>query len=319
MNTIRLLFRLGGWGISLLFLLLGQSALADTTKEINKQFDASGGEFLSLDTEFGDVEIISGGESRIEVNILMKARTNKESLAQEWFEDFEVEFEQEDGELYITGDYEKSHSSRFWQRPQTRRVWVKYSITVPAGLDITIRTAGGDIMAGDLDARVDLKTSGGDIQLERIKGDVKAGTSGGDILIGECTGSTDVRTSGGDILIRKAEGDVSARTSGGDISVEEVLGAVEASTSGGNVKAYIASQPQHDCSLTTSGGNVVVYLDEHVNLDLDAQASGGRVRADFKMKVNGKITKNAIRAELNDGGPELYLRTSGGRIDLNKI
>ena len=52
---------------------------------------------------------------------------------------------------------------------------------------------------------------------------------------------------------------------------------------------------------------------------VDAHTSGGRINADFPLAIKGEISKNELKAELNNGGPELYLRTSGGSIYLKKF
>jgi len=56
-----------------------------------------------------------------------------------------------------------------------------------------------------------------------------------------------------------------------------------------------------------------------VKLNLDAKTSGGRVHTDFPVTVRGEISRRMLKAELNGGGPELYLRTSGGSIHIREL
>jgi hypothetical protein len=53
-------------------------------------------------------------------------------------------------------------------------------------------------------------------------------------------------------------------------------------------------------------------------LDVNAKTSGGRVHTDFPVSISGEINKSSMRGRMNGGGPELYLRTSGGSIYLKK-
>jgi hypothetical protein len=53
-------------------------------------------------------------------------------------------------------------------------------------------------------------------------------------------------------------------------------------------------------------------------MDVNAKTSGGRVHTDFKVALSGEISKRSMKGEMNGGGPELYLRTSGGSIYLRK-
>lgn len=146
---------------------------------------------------------------------------------------------------------------------------------------------------------VDLNTGGGSIQIEDLIGDVEARTSGGSIRLG------------------KIIGDVDIRTSGGSIKVEEVTGNIHGHTSGGSIRATIAKQPTEDCRLTTSGGSITAYLASDIKIDLKASTSGGRVRSE--LPVTGSLDKRSIKGEINGGGPELFLRTSGGSVNIKNI
>jgi len=146
---------------------------------------------------------------------------------------------------------------------------------------------------------VDLKTGGGSIELSNL------------------IGSVDARTSGGTIQLGSIDGDVEAKTSGGSIHVDEVRGNINAHTSGGSIKAKILTQPTKDSRLTTSGGSVTAYLSPSISVDLNASTSGGQVRSDIN--VNGSFKKNRIKGTINGGGPELYLKTSGGSVNIKEI
>jgi DUF4097 and DUF4098 domain-containing protein YvlB len=96
------------------------------------------------------------------------------------------------------------------------------------------------------------------------------------------------------------------------------MGKIQADTSGGSVKAYISQQPKGDCRLKTSGGSITVYLAEDVAVNVDAETSGGSIHTDFPVTLQGKISKKELKAQINGGGPELYLYTSGGSIYIKK-
>jgi DUF4097 and DUF4098 domain-containing protein YvlB len=274
---------------------------------------------LFLDTDLGTVEIETADVDAVEVDILLKADTRDEEKAQAWLDRFEADFEQEGNDIFITGNFSKPEKGwRFWESDNVK-LRVKFFITVPTEFDVTVETSAGSILVADLTGDVRAKTSGGSMEFEHIDGAVEAKTSGGSIELSSCVGSADVRTSGGSITIGRVEGDIVAHTSGGSISVDEVMGAIDASTSGGSVTARITRQPKDDCRLVTSGGSVNVYVDPEMNFNLDARTSAGRVSTDFPVKISGKLSKSSLRAEINEGGPELYLRTSGGNINLYEL
>jgi len=84
------------------------------------------------------------------------------------------------------------------------------------------------------------------------------------------------------------------------------------------VTATISSQPKSRCSLSTSGGSITVTLAPDIAMDVNAHASGGHVSTDFPVTIQGKIERSSLQAKINGGGPELYLRTSGGGIHIKK-
>jgi hypothetical protein len=55
-----------------------------------------------------------------------------------------------------------------------------------------------------------------------------------------------------------------------------------------------------------------------IGVDVNARTSGGSVHTEFPVTVQGEIKRSRLDAKLNGGGPELYLRTSGGSIYLKK-
>ena len=146
---------------------------------------------------------------------------------------------------------------------------------------------------------VDLKTSGGSIELSDLEGKVDAYTSGGSIRLG------------------KIIGDVDVKTSGGSINVDEVIGNIKGHTSGGSIRAKLLTQPTQDSRLTTSGGSITAYLAPSIAVNLDAGTSGGSVSSEFD--VNGRSKRTNIQGEINGGGPELFLKTSGGSVRIKKL
>ena len=305
--------------ITVALCLVSAAPQAGIKRDVNKSFQVSPGGELVVETDLGSVEVRAGRGNEVNVEILLETETSKEEKAEQIFNDFTVDFEQQGNDVYVTGECAKSDNGwRFWE---TRRkpLRVSFIIEVPREYNATVRTSGGNISVGNLKGAVRVKTSGGSLSFDQIEGPVEGNTSGGSIQLAGCTGSADVTTSGGSIEIGRVEGDVVAHTSGGSISVDEVFGTIDASTSGGSVTVHLSEQPKAGCRLETSGGNVTVYMPRDIDIDLDAKTSGGRVHNDFPVRLSGRISKTSVQAEINNGGPELYLRTSGGNIYLSEL
>ncbi len=130
--------------------------------------------------------------------------------------------------------------------------------------------------------------------------------------------NVDLSTAGGGIAVMNLEGDINVRTSGGSLKFEGVEGRLDAATSGGSIRADFNSDIERDCSLTTSGGSIEVFVYPESKFNVDARTSAGSVHVDFPVTVMGKLKENALDAKINGGGPELYLRTSGGSIYIKE-
>lgn len=307
-----------GLFIASMFLFTHCLTYGNLEDRTTKSFAVRPGGTLTLESDIGSIEVRGMGTDSVEIEILKEVRTNDEKRAKEILEDFDVRFNHSGNDVSIKGINKKRGIGRLWNNIG-KHLRVKYIIAVPSEYNLDLQTSEGSISADDITGEVLSNTSGGSLKFDNIKGDIKAKTSGGSITIGEVMGRSDIRTSGGSIHIKRAEGPLNAHTSGGSITVEEVMGAIDADTSGGSVKAYLSKQPESDCSLTTSGGSITVRLPDNMGLDIDAKASGGRIHTDFPISLSGEISRSAMRAKMNGGGPELYLRTSGGSIYLKKL
>ncbi len=321
-------------GFSLLFALFifpGLSAAPGNNHTIRKSFDVNEGGTLNLESDLGSIQIDTHPAKTVVVEVIREVRSSAKDKEKDVLKRFTVSFDQRGDEIEIVGDYERSW--HFGRNP----LKVRFIVTVPKKFNVNLKTSGGSISVDDLQGRVDAKTSGGSlnfgnidgplwgktsggsISLEDCRGNASVKTSGGSIHIGQVSGDVEAFTSGGTITIKEAQGNVTAKTSGGSIKVKEVAGTINASTSGGSVIAHISRQPESDCSLQTSGGNVEVYLGGGIAVDVDAGTSSGRVECDFDVTVRGKMKKNKLQGKINGGGPELFLRTSGGNVKILKM
>ncbi|RPH96637.1 MAG: hypothetical protein EHM72_14355 [Calditrichaeota bacterium] len=316
-------------------LVLSMTAKADYDETISKTFTVNPGGTLTVNTDLGSIDVTGNGGDEVSIDIKREAGAASDREAKRIFEEMEITFEQRGDDVAVTLEYRDRNSLFDWMRKW--RVRVHFVIQVPHEYNVNLKTSGGGISVDELAGRVDAKTSGGGLKFGKIDGPVLGRTSGGGIVLQECTGTADVRTSGGGIDIGQVNGDVEAHTSGGSlkivqavgtvdastsggsITVEEVMGTIRASTSGGSVSAKISKQPKSDCSLTTSGGSINVYLTEDIKATVDAKTSGGRVTTDFPVTVVGELKKTELQADINGGGPQIYLRTSGGSIHIKSF
>ncbi|MCA9744062.1 MAG: DUF4097 family beta strand repeat protein [Deferribacteres bacterium] len=306
--------RTAGFFALLTLFVFSSSFAQDET--IKRSFDVGYGGKLTIESDLGSIKVSTSSSEKVDIEIQVDARDRDD--IERLKEDFDISFDQNGDDVMVRMENKRrSRWGNWWGNGP--RLRVTFYVTVPNKYNLDLRTAGGSISVEDLEGEVWAKTSGGSLDFGNIKGHVEGKTSGGSVSVGEVDGDVNVHTSGGSINIDRARGSVDARTSGGSIRVDEVFGTIRASTSGGSITARISKQPEADCRLTTSGGNVTVYMERNIGVNVDASTSGGRVSTDFPVTIRGEISKRSLRAKVNDGGPELYLRTSGGSISLKEM
>jgi DUF4097 and DUF4098 domain-containing protein YvlB len=309
-------------GTTLLFLVtLGLSGchemmLGGIQDNVQKSFSVEPGGKLTLDSDSGSVEVMPGAGNMVAIQVDREVKAATKEDADRILKDLTVDFQQEGKNVLVRA---RMHRDNFYGGSWGNRIRLKFKITVPSKYDLDLKTGGGSIRVDDLEGIVVARTSGGSLHFGRITGPVNANTSGGSINLEGVSGPVDVNTSGGSIRIGKVIGPLKAHTSGGSISVDEVMGEINASTSGGSVNATISKQPGSDCELKTSGGSVRVTLSRNLNLNLLAKCSGGSIHTDLPVTVQGEFSKHRLEAKLNAGGPQLYLHTSGGGININEL
>lgn len=306
---------------------------ADYDDTVEKSFSVRAGGTLFVTADLGAIEIVSGSSNRVEVSIRREIDSrNYEDI----LDDMDISMRESGGDVTVELEYDRSAGGFFRSFSDGYRINILFRVIVPEKYNVELKTSGGGISVDTLKGSADCRTSGGSIKLQRVDGPVIAKTSGGSIRLESSSGDAELNTSGGSITVGDVSGDVTAHTSGGGITIERVLGTVDAhtsgggvtvnevggtvnaSTSGGSVTANISKQPKGDCRLTTSGGSVTVYLNTENRFNINAQTSGGGVSADGMTLQLNQMDKNRLVATMNGGGPELYLRSSGGGIHIRK-
>ncbi len=144
-----------------------------------------------------------------------------------------------------------------------RNCSVKYTLEVPAGLDVSGHTENGEIDL-TLVHDVDVETSNGLITLDGVTGSITADTSNGRIEGSGLEGDgIEASTSNGAIQLElDVAQDVEARTSNGsiDLTVPDGSYRVNAETSNGRTDIAVPndSSGEHTLDLSTSNGSITV-------------------------------------------------------------
>ncbi len=202
-------------------------------------------------------------------------------------------------------------------------------LVVDAKKAVVLKTSGGEIDVKNVAGPIEAYTSGGSIELLDCNGNAELNTSGGDITVENVNGSLDAQTSGGDVEGMSINGRVIARTSGGDVELLDIRGAVRATTSAGDIDVEVTLEDfseDHRIYLATSSGSIDLAIPENMPANITAEIRNNsrwnryEITSDFPLSKSSEGSRRTLRktGEINGGGDEILLETSGGDIDIRK-
>jgi putative adhesin len=164
------------------------------------------------------------------------------------------------------------------------------------------------------DCAVDLRTGGGGIEVRDLKAAVQERSAGGSVAARDITGAVTLHTSGGDIAVEHVTGELDLHTSGGGIDVSDVDGSISSHTSGGPIR--IDARSNRGITAFTSGGPITVRLPADARADIDAVTTGGGISSKLSMSRTDVRDSDRLKGQINGGGDQIALHTSGGGIEI---
>jgi DUF4097 and DUF4098 domain-containing protein YvlB len=334
---------------ALVFLTLAAGLRADarelTAHASRKQdFTASGNlKSLAVENINGGVEIVSGPSFKADADVTVFAST--ERLASHWLAEVKVRFENDNGELTLYTDepgVSVRRSGRGWSVHSRHddgdwRTEVKYRITVPMGLSVSVSTVNGAVSVTGVSAPVELTTVNGMITLASGRRDAKLNTVNGTIVAAFTDlpkgSNLDLRTVNGGIALTlpaKAGFRLEGRTMSGEILSsfalpgpalpEGVAERDEAKAAREKIRAEqrkirdeIRKKEKERPRKDAGDEDVVIDLSE-LN---EAMAGLNREMADLGREISRSITVNLNRAydgTFGDGGATVRVSNLNGRI-----
>lgn len=307
-------------------------ALADNIEfKEEKSFTVKPGEKLQMRVDRGSIDITTSSDNQARITAFRTVKSSNERAAAEILAQHELKMTQSAGQVSVEAKFPEKQS--LWNS-KANKLQVRYVVSIPAQFNLDVRTAGGEVKVPDLKGEVKAQTAGGDIKVGAIEGlvdvktaggsidiqggtaDVEAQTAGGDIRLGKAKGNANLRTAGGSIRIEECGGNLMAQTAGGDISVNSVGGNLDARTSGGSITATLAGKITEDVSLHTAAGDIDLTVPKSLAFNLNAQTAAGDVKTE--LPITGTVKRDRVNGEVNGGGKQVALRTSGGSIRIHK-
>lgn len=299
------------------------------TPTITKIFELNEPGTLNSKSSGGGIIVKTHNKDKVEVQVFIRKNGNVLSpsnrLVDEILEDFDLEIEKNGSVIYANA----KRKSRF---KLLRNVGIYFTIIVPREMSCNVSSSGGGLKISGVEGTHNFKSSGGSVYLENTAGTTKAHSSGGKVQAWNHKGDIDLTSSGGGVYLDEAQGSVYAHSSGGSVRLKNIHGDVEAGSSGGGVSvsgecAYVKAKSSggsvrvnisnltKGLHLQSSGGGVDAIIQNGDELGLDLDLSSSRIKIALQ-KFSGKAKKNRIKGRMNEGGIRVYMRASGGNINV---
>lgn len=165
----------------LVFLLFPVACMADNElkgrytkqKKITKEYNVSANSLLKVENSYGNIDITTWDQNKVEIEVIIKTNGNDEEKVQEKLDEIDVEFQNSSSGVYAKTLFERNASS-WWNNlfggGNNVNMEINYRIKAPARNN------------------VDLDNDYGSITIDRLLGNAKISSDYGRLLIGELLG-----------------------------------------------------------------------------------------------------------------------------------
>ena len=288
---------------------------------------------LTLVSGAGSVTITGSGGNDVRIDAVKRVWDRSDSAARTALAELQIEVTERQGAVDVRTDF---------QRERRVDAEVDFTIAVPAGASVSVRTGSGDVTITGVRGEVRAEAVGGGIKatsvgqvrmLRALAGaisvenadtsDVTVSTLGGPVTIRQLKAqSADVRTVAGDLVI--IDSDVER------LAAQSLSGRVELTGRLARTGRYSMQSQSGDVSLTPIGSD---------DFELEAATVAGTVRSEFPITLDDRrdlrgpsgrgrvgrtggratgVNARLLRGVSGSGGPLVTLRTFRGDITITK-
>lgn len=272
--------------VLLLALATAVSAAAQTKKDF--KYTVSPGSSINVYNEYGPVSVRAGGDRQVVVNAILAS------------DKVEIDPTQAGNRVEF-----RTHAL---QRVNDNDGRVEYTVSVPAGSNINIRTMNGDI------------------SVENLHGDIVLADDAGNVEVRSCGGGhVHVRTISGPItLINITNGHVEITSVSGNVTLQNVMGPmVSVNTNRGSIKFDGDVGQNGEYSLINNTGDIDFTVPATASMDLTARSISGSVQNDFPLQQKSHTSfevqpGRAFAGTSNTASSTVELRSFSGTIRVKK-
>jgi len=208
-------------------------------------------------------------------------------------------------------------------------------IEVPAGTDMAVYVAVGEVDAADIDGNLLIDTGSGAVTATNIGGDLSVDTGSGSVSVRDIRGNLMVDTGSGsvelegvvgrDVMIDTGSGSVrgyavearrlNVDTGSGRIQIEGVNAPeILLDTGSGSVDVEILTDVE-ELLIDTGSGSVTVALPESAGAEVELDTGNGGIQVDLPLQVR-RASRDHVVGRLGDGRGSIEIDSGSGSIRI---
>lgn len=144
-------------------------------KRVKKEFNVSANDLLKISNSYGNIDLVTWDQNRVEIEVLVKTNGNDEEKVEKRLREIDVVFNQTTGVVSAKTILDRDSGNSFWSNLFGGNSNVNMEINYRVKAPVT--------------NKVDLSNDYGSINLDKLKGDAKISCDYGRIMIGELHGN----------------------------------------------------------------------------------------------------------------------------------
>lgn len=276
----------------------GMSLHAGAQREETRALELSAGETLTLDTGFGDAEVVAveGAQPEIHATLHANGRTREEAEAVLARYQLAIERGPHGPEVRLVGE---PLEIRDGGMSMTLAATADFHAVVPPGTRLVATSGSGDLVTRGALGACRLETGYGDVTIEEARGGLFAKSGSGDVSARRVAGERVELASGyGEVQLGTVQAQrVTCHSGSGDVSLESgTAETLELETNYGSVHVRAASG-----ALKARSGSGDVHL-LGVNGAIDAESNYGTVEIDGVLSaLRAASGSGDVRARAREG------------------
>ncbi len=142
-------------------------------KKISKTYDVNSNATLKINNSYGNLDIVTWSENRIEILVTITTNGNNEEKVQKKLDDIDVDFSASRDFVSAETRFSRNKSSSWWNWGKNNNVNMKvnYVVKMPVTNHVNLSNDYGSINLGKLEGRAQISCDYGKITTEELMGD----------------------------------------------------------------------------------------------------------------------------------------------------